>query len=117
MKIPSLRPCPFCECDVVNTVKIGPRSWVAECDWCEARTGPRRTKQAAIISWNERERRDLNYQIWCLIEIRRIVGDPEGRLMQSELIEKVRELVERREAAKVKNQPPDLTAGEFNRGE
>lgn len=93
MKIPSLRPCPFCECDVVETVKIGPRYWVAECDWCEARTGPRGTKQAAIISWNERERRDLNDQLWCLVEIRRIVGDPEGRLMQPELIEKVRKLV------------------------
>lgn len=94
MKIPSLRPCPFCECAVVETVKIGPRSWVAECDWCEARTGPRGTKQAAIISWNERERRDLNDQIWCLVEIRRIVGDPEGRLMQPELIERVREMAD-----------------------
>ena len=94
MNIPRLRPCPFCECNVVETVKIGPRSWVAECDWCEARTGPRGTKQAAIISWNERERRDLNDQIWCLVEIRRIVGDPEGRLMQPELIERVREMAD-----------------------
>ena len=99
-----LRPCPFCECDVVETVKIGPRSWVAECDWCEARTGPRRTKQAAIISWNERERRDLNDQIWCLIEIRKLVGDPEAKLMQSEVIDRVRELADHfREATKKGN--------------
>lgn len=102
MNIPRLRPCPFCECDVVETVKIGPRSWVAECDWCEARTGPRGTKQAAIISWNERERRDLNDQLWCLVEIRRIVGDPEGRLMQPELIERVRELVVERDVREFK---------------
>ena len=104
-----LRPCPFCECDVVEVVKAGPRSWMAECDWCEARTGPRGTKQAAIISWNKRDGQSLNDQLWCLVEIRRIVGDLEAKLMQSELIDKVRELavkrdvqeyIERRKAAK-----------------
>jgi hypothetical protein len=31
-------------------------------------------------------------QINCLYEIRKALGDPEGRLMQSELIERVKEL-------------------------
>ena len=86
-----LRPCPWCGEDTDLTVMSlsGVR---VTCDCCAAEGPVRKSVTAAKKAWNERDGQHLNDQIWCLVEIRRIVGDPEGRLMQSEVIEKVREL-------------------------
>jgi len=39
-------------------------------------------------------------ELLCLAEIRAIVGDPEGRLMQDELVARVREIVAERDRLK-----------------
>lgn len=97
-----LRPCPWCGeyTDLTVMSLSGPRSVRVTCDCCAAEGPVRKSATAAKRAWNTRDGQSLNDQIWCLVEIRRIVGDPEGRLMQPELIERVRDLVVRREAAK-----------------
>ena len=105
-----LRPCPFCGNDAdVELLHPARGEYCVCCCCCGAETGNRKTKKDAIATWNTRDGQSLNDQLWCLIEIRRLIGDPTAKLMQSELIDKVRELVvkrdvqeyiERREAAK-----------------
>ena len=103
-----LRPCPWCGNDADLTIMSlsGVR---VTCDCCAAEGPVRKSATAAKKAWNERDGQSLNDQIGCLYEIRRLIGDPTAKLMQSELIDKVRELVvkrdvqeyiERRKAAK-----------------
>ena len=63
------------------------------CCCCGGRCGHTQTKADAIEAWNKRDGQSLNDQLWCLIEIRKLVGDPEAKLMQSEVVERVRGLV------------------------
>ena len=96
-----LRPCPFCGGEEIEAGTVG----YAYCLNCDAE-GPRaKTKAAAIKAWNYRPGNTINEQIGCLVDIRRVVGDPTGKLMQDELVEKIAGIVEenkslRREAAK-----------------
>ena len=95
-----LRPCPWCGNAVDLEIFHPAKEYYICCCCCGGRCGHTQTKADAIEAWNKRDGQSLNDQIWCLIEIRKLVGDPEAKLMQSEVIDRVRELVERREAAK-----------------
>lgn len=104
-----LHPCPFCGNGPDLEIFHPANEYYICCCCCGGRSGHAQTKADAIATWNTRDGQSLNDQIWCLIEIRRLIGDPTAKLMQSELIDKVRELVvkrdvqeyiERREAAK-----------------
>ena len=96
MMIPSLRPCPWCGNDADLTIMSlsGVR---VTCDCCAAEGPVRKSATAAKKAWNERDGQSLNDQIGCLYEIRCLIGDKTGKLMQSELIDKVRELVVKRD--------------------
>lgn len=92
-----LRPCPFCggveDLDIDTGNDATGKYWAVSCCDCGAYSGSRHQRREAIATWNTRDGQSLNDQLWCLIEIRKLLGDPEAKLMQSELIEKVRELV------------------------
>ena len=95
-----LKPCPFCGGDEIEAGTVG----YAYCINCDAEGPHTQTKADAIEAWNKRDGQSLNDQIWCLIEIRKLVGDPEAKLMQSEVIDRVRELADHfREATKKGN--------------
>jgi len=93
---PKLRPCPWCGEDTDLTIMSlsGVR---VTCDCCAAEGPVRNSATAAKKAWNEREGQSLNDQIGCLYEIRRLIGDPVGRLMQSEVVDTVRKLVVERD--------------------
>lgn len=103
-----LRPCPFCggeEIEVSSEDGASRRFFRAYCDACSSAGSFARSRAAAIRAWNDRPGNTINEQIGCLADIRRVVGDPEAKLMHDELVEKIAGIVEenkslRREAAK-----------------
>lgn len=109
MTFPKLRPCPWCG-NAVDLTLMSLSGVRVTCDCCAAEGPVRKSATAAKKAWNERDGQSFNDQLWCLVEIRRLIGDPEAKLMQSELIDKVREMAnhfrdatkkgKRREAAK-----------------
>lgn len=48
-------------------------------------------------------------QIMCLVDIREVVGDPKGKLMQSELVDHIRAIVEERDALRARIKAAPLT--------
>lgn len=93
MTPPKLRPCPWCgnDADLTLMSLSGVR---VTCDCCAAEGPVRKSTTAAKKAWNERDGQSLNDQLWCLVEIRKIVGDSQAKLMQSEVVERVRELAD-----------------------
>lgn len=93
MRIPNLRPCPWCgnQADLTIMSLSGIR---VTCDCCAAEGPVRNSATAAKKAWNERDGQSLNDQLGCLIEIRKLIGDPEAKLMQSEVVERVREMAD-----------------------
>jgi Lar family restriction alleviation protein len=91
-----LKPCPWCgnAADLTLMSLSGVR---VTCDCCAAEGPVRKSATAAKKAWNERDGQSLNDQLWCLIEIRKLIGDKTGKLMQSEVVERVRELVVKRD--------------------
>lgn len=90
-----LKPCPFCG---GNDHYLYPEDcdravwWV--CRGCGIEGPIGTTRLEATKRWNKRDGQSLNDQLWCLIEIRKLIGDPEAKLMQSEVVECVRELAD-----------------------
>ena len=109
MMIPSLRPCPWCGNDADYTL-LKLSSVHVSCDSCGSQGPTANSATAAKKAWNEREGQSLNDQIGCLYEIRCLIGDKTGKLMQNEVVDCVRVLADhfrkttkkakRREAAK-----------------
>lgn len=91
-----LRPCPWCGEDTDLTIMSlsGVR---VTCDCCAAEGPVMKSATAAKKAWNERDGQSLNDQIGCLYEIRCLLDDKTGKLMQSEVVERVRELVVKRD--------------------
>lgn len=91
-----LRPCPFCggeEIEVSSEDGASRRFFRAYCDACSAAGSFSKSRAAAIRAWNDRPGNTINEQIGCLVDIRRVVGDPTGKLMHDELVEKITALV------------------------
>ena len=97
----NLRPCPFCGIEQkgdmgLENVRIegyrkGKRSeWWVCCYSCGAEGGARDTKRQAVEAWNDRPSADINDQIGCLYEIRCLLGDKEGKLMHSEVVDRIK---------------------------
>ena len=84
-----LRPCPFCgeTTDLTTNAISGVR---VTCDCCGAEGPSRKTVKAARSGWNDRIGSDINDQIGCLYEIRCLLGDKTGKLMQSEVVDKIK---------------------------
>lgn len=93
MRIPSLRPCPWCGEDTDLTI-MSLSGFRVTCYCCAAEGPVRKSTTAARCAWNERVGQSLNDQIGCLYEIRCLLDDKTGKLMQSEVVERVRELVD-----------------------
>ena len=118
-----LRPCPFCggeEIEVSSEDGASRSFFRAYCDACSAAGSFSKSRAAAIRAWNDRPGNTINEQVGCLVDIRRVVGDPEGKLMQDELVEKIAGIVEenkslRREAAKGSMSAPDWEIERLNK--
>lgn len=84
-----LRPCSFCgeTTDLTTNTISGVR---VTCDCCGAEGPSRKTARDARDDWNDRIGLDINDQIGCLYEIRCLLGDKEGKLMQSEVVDRTR---------------------------
>jgi len=94
-----LKPCPFCGGDKIEIASEDGATkafYRAYCEACSSAGSFARSRAAAIRAWNDRPGNTINEQIGCLVDIRRIVGDPEGRLMQDELVMKIAGIMERR---------------------
>lgn len=103
-----LRPCPFCgEAKDVSVESLQP-SWWIHCASCGG-AGPMRELGAlAEKAWNRRAGNTINDQIGCLADIRRVVGDPEAKLMQSELVECIALLVADAALGRAVRKIPDM---------
>lgn len=118
-----LRPCPFCggdEIEIASDDGATKSFYRAYCEVCSSAGSFARSRAAAIRAWNDRPGNTINDQIGCLVDIRRVVGDPTGKLMHDELVEKIAALVEenkslRREAAKGSMSAPDWEIGRLNK--
>lgn len=53
-----LKPCPFCGGEQI-TAKKGKYMWWCKCEKCNAESGVRSQKQAAVDAWNRRVGDDL----------------------------------------------------------
>lgn len=82
-----LRPCPFCG---GNSVVTGVKTRRGFCNECFVLGPARKTKGQATEAWNDRIGSDINDQIGCLYEIRCLLGDKEGKLMQSEVVDRIK---------------------------
>ena len=106
-----LRPCPFCgNCADLTIMSLSDVR--VTCDCCGAEGPARRSATAAKNAWNDRDGQSINDQIGCLYEIRCLLGDKTGKLMQSELIEKVREMADHFRDATKKGKRREVEKGE-----
>lgn len=91
-----LRPCPFCGGDEIEVSREDGATkafYRAYCEACSSAGSFARSRAAAIRAWNDRPGNTFNDQIGCLADIRRVVGDPTGKLMHDELVERITSLV------------------------
>jgi Lar family restriction alleviation protein len=106
-----LRPCPWCGNDADYTL-LKLSSVHVSCDSCGSQGPTANSATAAKKAWNDRIGSDINEQIGCLYEIRCILGDKAGKLMQSEVIDRVREMADHFRAATKKGKRRESAKGE-----
>ena len=103
-----LRHCPFCGGKDIVLFSAGSAHHRYICSSCGAAGGFRRKVSVAAETWNTRSETD---QIQCLLAIREAIGDPAGKLMQDEVVKRVREMADHFRAATKKKKRREAAKG------